>query len=66
MRPLPKDAGVVVFELLLRLATAQPMETHVHGFSASWLDVVVDDSKCGAVVCFDRSFGIYAFLRNGA
>ena len=37
-------------ELALGFAVAQPVESHVHGFSSSWLNVVVHDSKgCGVV-----------------
>ncbi len=32
----------VIFELLLGLAIAKPVEKHVHGFRAARLDVVVD------------------------
>ena len=49
----------VVFELLLGLATAKPVETHVHGLCASWLDVVVDNSECCAVVGLDWSLGLF-------
>ena len=49
----------VIFELLLGLAIAKPVETHVHGFRAARLDVVVDDAKGCAVVGFDRGFRLF-------
>ena len=35
------------------------METHVHCFGASWLDVVVDDPTGSGVVCLDGSLGLF-------
>ena len=32
-------------------AAAWPVETHVHGFSAFWLDGVVDNTQGCGVVC---------------
>ena len=49
----------IEFELLLGFAATEPMETHVHRFGATGLDVVVDDSKCGTVVGFDWGFGLF-------
>ncbi len=49
----------VVSELSLGVATTQPVKTHVHGFCASWLDVVVDYSQGGAVVGLDRGLGLF-------
>ena len=49
----------IEFELLLGFAATEPMETHVHRFGAMGLDVVVDDSKCGTVVGFDRGFRLF-------
>ena len=49
----------VIFELLLGLAIAKPVETHVHGFRAARLDVVVDDAEGCAVVGFDRGFRLF-------
>ncbi len=49
----------VVSELSLGVMTTQPVKTHVHGFGASWLDVVVDYSQGGAVVGLDRGLGLF-------
>ena len=49
----------VVSELSLGVATTQPVKTHVHGFCASWLDIVVDYSKGGAVVGLDGGLGLF-------
>ncbi len=49
----------VVLELSLGVMTMQPVKTHVHGFCASWLDVVVDYSQSGAVVGLDRGLGLF-------
>ncbi len=49
----------IEFELLLGFAATEPMETHVHRFGATGLDVVVDDSKCGTVVGFNWGFGLF-------
>ena len=49
----------IIFELVLGFAIAEPMKTHVHGFRAARLDVVVDDSKGCAVVSFDWGFGLF-------
>ena len=37
----------------------KPVETHVHGFGASWLDVVVDNSKRSGVVFLDGGLGLF-------
>ncbi len=37
---------------------SQPVEMHVHGFGASWLDVVVADPASSGVVCLDGSLGL--------
>jgi hypothetical protein len=39
----------VVSKLALGLMAAKPMESHVHCFSAAWLDVVDDDTMCCAL-----------------
>ncbi len=49
----------VVLELSLEVTTTQPVKTHVHGFRASWLDVVVDYSQGNAVVSLDRGLGLF-------
>ncbi len=46
-------------ELALGFAVAQPVESHVHGFSSSWLNVVVHDSKDCGVVGLYGSFWLY-------
>ncbi len=51
--------GPVVPESPLGVATRKPVETHVHGFGASWLDIVVDDSKRSGVVCLDGGLGLF-------
>ncbi len=43
----------VVLKLALGLTEAKPMESHVHCFSAVWLDVVGDDTMCCAIVDLD-------------
>jgi hypothetical protein len=43
----------------LGVATTKPVKTHVHGFGASWLDVVVDNSKRNSVVCLDGGLGLF-------
>jgi hypothetical protein len=43
----------VVSKLALGLTAAKPMESHVHCFSAAWLDVVGDDTMCCAIVGLD-------------
>ncbi len=43
----------VVSKLALVLMAAKPMESHVHCFSAVWLDVVGDDTMCCAIVSLD-------------
>jgi hypothetical protein len=40
----------VVSKLVLRFTAAKPMKSHVHCFSAVWLDVVGDDTMCCAIV----------------
>ena len=49
----------VVFELFLCFAVTKPVETHVHCFGATWLNVVRDDAKCGAVVCLNGCWGLF-------
>jgi hypothetical protein len=49
----------VVFELFLGFSTAKPVKPHVHGICALWLDVVVDDSQCSAVVGLNWSLGLF-------
>jgi hypothetical protein len=49
----------VVSVLSLGVTTTQPVKTHVHGFRALWLDVVVDYSQGGAVVGLDRGLGLF-------
>jgi hypothetical protein len=51
---LPKE-----LELALGLMTLQPVESHVHGFCASGLYVVVYDSKGCAVVGLHWSWGLF-------
>jgi hypothetical protein len=34
------------------------METHVHCFCLSWLDVIIDNTECRAVVSFYRRWGL--------
>jgi hypothetical protein len=43
----------VVLKLALGIMVAKPMKSHVHCFSAAWLDVVGDDAMCCAVVGLD-------------
>ncbi len=43
----------VVSKLALGLTAAKPMESHVHCFSAVWLDVVGDDTMYCAIVRLD-------------
>ncbi len=43
----------VVSKLALGLTAAKPMESHVHCFSAAWLDVVGDETMCCAIVGLD-------------
>ncbi len=43
----------VVSKLALGITAAKPVESHVHCFSAAWLDVVGDDTMCCAVVGLD-------------
>ena len=38
-------------KMFLVIAAAQPVETHVHGFSVFWLDGVVDNTHGCGVVC---------------
>ena len=42
-------------KLILGFAASQPVETHVHGFGASRLNVVGDNSVGGAVVSLNGS-----------
>ena len=49
----------VVSVLSLGVTTTQPVKMYVHGFRASWLDVVVDYSQGGAVVGLDRGLGLF-------
>jgi hypothetical protein len=49
----------VVSELSLGITTTQPVKRHVHGFRASWLDVVVDYSQGSAVVGLNRGLGLF-------
>ncbi len=49
----------VVSELSLGVTTMQPVKTHVHGFCALWLDVVVDYSQGGAVVSLNWGLGLF-------
>ncbi len=44
----------VVSKLALELMAAKPMESHVHRFSAAWLNGVGDDTMCYAIVGLDR------------
>ena len=46
-------------ELALGFAVTQPVESHVHGFSASWLNVVVHDSEGCGVVGLHGSLGLF-------
>ncbi len=43
----------VVAELVLGVTAPQPVESHVHCFGASWLNVVADDAMGCAVVGLD-------------
>ncbi len=49
----------VVSELSLGVMIMQSVKTHVHGFRALWLDVVVDYSQDSAVVGLDRGLGLF-------
>ncbi len=49
----------VVSELSLGVTTTKPVKTHVHGFGASWLDVVVDDPASCCIVCLNGSLGLF-------
>ena len=42
-------------ELVLGRATSQPMETHVHGLGAFWLDVACDNANVSGVVSLNWS-----------
>ena len=42
-------------ELVLGRATSQPMEPHVHGLGAFWLDVVRDNANGSGVVSLNWS-----------
>ena len=54
------DSGTpVVSELSLGVATTKPVKTHVHGFCASWLDVVVDDPARSCIVCLNGRLGLF-------
>ena len=54
------DSGTpVVSELSLGVTTTKPVKTHVHGFGALWLDVVVDDPARSCIVCLDGSLGLF-------
>ena len=46
-------------ESVLGLATSYPVESHVHGFGASWLYVVVHDSKDCGIVGLHGSLGLF-------
>jgi hypothetical protein len=46
-------------ELLLDFAASKPMESHIHGFCASGLYVVVYDSKGCTVVSLHGSWGLF-------
>ncbi len=46
-------------ELALGFAVAQLVESHVHGFSASWLNVVVHDSESCGVAGLHGSLGLF-------
>ncbi len=48
----------VVSELSLGVTTMKPVKTHVHGFGALWLDVVVDDPTRSCIVCLNGSLGL--------
>ena len=53
------DSGTpVVSELSLGVTTTKPVKTHVHCFGASWLDVVVDDTKRSCIVSLNGSLGL--------
>ncbi len=43
----------IVSKLALGITAAKPIESHVHCFSAAWLDIVCDDAMCCAVVGLD-------------
>ncbi len=43
----------VVSKLALGITAAKTMKSHVHCFSAAWLDVVGDDTMCCAVAGLD-------------
>ena len=49
----------VELELFLCFAVPEPIETHVHGFSSSWLDVLIYDSEGGAVVRLHRGWWLW-------
>ena len=48
----------VELELLLAFAVAKPMEAHVHGLRAFWLNFAIDYGVCHGVVCLDRRRGL--------
>ena len=41
------------FELLLTFSVVQPMEPHVHGFSAFWLHFSIYYCICHSIACLD-------------
>ena len=40
-------------KLILTFAIAQPVEMHIHGFCAFWLDLTIDDALGHGVVSLD-------------
>ncbi len=46
-------------ELVLGFAASKPMESHIHGFCASGLYVVVHDSDSCTVVGLHGSWGLF-------
>ena len=46
-------------ELFLAFSATQPMESHVHGFGAAWLDGVVYNSEGRGVVGLDQCLGLH-------
>ena len=48
--PVRRAGAPVEPELFLIFAVSQPVETHIHGFRAFWLDTIVDDALGRGVV----------------
>jgi len=48
--PVRRAGAPVKSEVFLVCAVSQPVERHVHGFRAFWLDMIVDDALGRGVV----------------